>query len=731
MPRTYDTPHISLLYVEDEHEVRSLLTLTLELSYPELSILTAENGQEGLELFEQFRPDIVLTDLSMPVLDGIAMSAEIKKRVPETVIIALTACSDAHNLVAAIDLGINSYLLKPIDQAKLLSTITAYVNAITDAKRMALELQESHELLEQRVAERTLELSHTVALLQQENARRVQAEERMGLMAKVFEHSGEAIVITDSSNRILATNASFTRITGYHQEEVLGQEPRILKSGREAGSFYESMWETLLTNNYWQGELYGRRKQGDIFPKLLSLSVVRDSQGRIVNYIGNFTDISELKQAAQKIDYLAHHDVLTRLPNRISLKEKLATALEMAKQNDSHLAILSIDLDHFKCINDSLGHHMGDKLLSDVASRLAEGVRNFDIVARLGGDEYAVVLPQITSGTASAPIAGKIREDLSRTFHLENREVVITASIGISVFPHDGETAEELMKHADIAMHHAKATGRNNCQFFKREMNVVAQERFLLERNMRIALEQEEFLLHYQPQIDITTGRVIGVEALLRWQHPERGLIPPDTFIPLAEVTGLILPIGDWVLETACRQMLAWIAEGIPPLRMAVNLSAKQFEQETLPDTVRKIIVKTGLAPHLLELEITESAAMADPEATIRHLRKLRDMGVELAIDDFGTGYSSLSYLKLFPVNRLKIDRSFVKDLETDLDDAAIAAATIALAHKLGKEVVAEGVETEGQLSFLRDQQCDVIQGYLFSRPRSAGDISGYLRERC
>ncbi len=724
-----DASHISLLYVEDEHEVRSLLALTLELSYPDIHILTAENGKKGLELFERYKPEIVITDIKMPVLDGIAMSTEIKRRAPETIIIALTAFSDAQNLIAAIDIGVNSYLLKPIDQQKLLTTINTFVNTITDAKRMAHELRQAHELLEQRVTERTLELSQTVTMLQEENARRVKAENRMLLMAKVFEHSGEAIVITDSSNRILATNASFTRISGYRQDEVLGLDPKLLKSGIETKGFYESMWETLLLHNYWQGELYGKRKGGDIFPKLLSLSVVCDEGGNVLNYIGTFTDISELKQATQQIDFLAHYDVLTSLPNRTSLKKKLSAALKMAKQSSSHLAILSIDLDHFKYINDSLGHHVGDTLLSGVASRLAKSVRNIDVVARLGGDEYAVVLPQVVSGCASAHIVSKILEDLSHTFRLDNRDVVITASIGISVFPHDGDTTEELMKNADIAMHHAKANGRNNYQFFKQEMNITAQERFTLERNLRVAIEREEFLLHYQPQIEMATGRVIGVEALLRWQHPERGLVPPDTFIPLAEATGLILPIGDWVLETACRQMLSWLAAGLPPLRMAVNLSAKQFKQDGLSDTVAKIISATGLDPHFLELEITESAAMDDPEVTIYQLRKLRDMGVELAIDDFGTGYSSLSYLKLFPVNRLKIDRSFVKDIESDSDDAAIAAATIALAHKLGKEVIAEGVETEGQLRFLREQQCDVVQGYLYSRPRSAEDVFGYLQD--
>lgn len=558
---------------------------------------------------------------------------------------------------------------------------------------------------------------------------RKEAEDKLQLMARVFEHSGEAIVITGPDNRILATNRAFTRLTGYSQEDALGQNPRILQSGNEPKEFYVSMWESLLEKNFWQGEIWDKRKDGSLYPKWLAITVVRNEQGEITNYIAGFTDITERKQAAQKIEHLAHHDPLTSLPNRFSLTERLSQALELAKRSDNHLAVMFIDLDRFKYINDSLGHHIGDILLFHVAARLQESVRSADIVARLGGDEFVVVLPQIQSGIAAAPIVNKIQQALSQNYRLEGHDLHITPSIGISVFPHDGQTIEELMKNADLAMYHAKSKGRNNYQFFKQEMNSKAHERLLLESDLRRAIDREEFLLHYQPQIDMITGRVIGVEALVRWHHPQRGLLAPDLFIPIAEDTGLILPIGDLVLKLACHQLNAWLSDGLPALRMAVNLSARQFKQANLPHLVAEIIAETGIDPHLLELEITESAAMDNPEATILHLRKFREMGIELAIDDFGTGYSSLSYLKLFPVNRLKIDRSFVKDIETDTDNAAIAAATIALAHTLGKEVIAEGVETEAQVSFLRYQQCDILQGYLFSRPLPADRMIEYLRQ--
>jgi diguanylate cyclase (GGDEF)-like protein len=438
--------------------------------------------------------------------------------------------------------------------------------------------------------------------------------------------------------------------------------------------------------------------------------------------------LTEREQNAQKIERLAHYDALTNLPNRFSLMERLSQALELAKRFTSHLAVMFIDLDRFKNINDSLGHQIGDILLFHFAARLLESTRSADIVGRLGGDEFVVVLPLIQSSLPAAHAACKIQQALSQTYRVEGHNLKVTSSIGISVFPHDGETVEELMKNADLAMYHAKSEGRNNYQFFKHEMTSTAQTRLVLESELRAAIENEEFLLHYQPQIHTATDRVIGVEALVRWKHPQRGLVSPGMFISIAEDTGLILPIGDWVLKTACRQLAAWLSEGLPPLRMAVNLSARQFKQKNLPSLVAGIIAETGIDPHLLELEITESVAMDNPGTAILHLRRLREMDVELAIDDFGTGYSSLSYLKLFPVNRLKIDHSFVEDIDTDPDDTAIAAATIALAHTLGKEVVAEGVETEGQLSFLRDQQCDFVQGYFISPPLPAAEIVKYLR---
>ena len=548
------------------------------------------------------------------------------------------------------------------------------------------------------------------------------------ILTKVFEHSLEGLLVTNADNEIIAVNCSFSRLTGYSQEEVVGQNPKILKTGREPKEFYTAMWDSLLTNNCWEGEIWNKRKDGSYFPKWLSIAVIRNKEGEIVNFIGGFYDISERKQAEKKIEHMAHHDSLTNLPNRISLNERFSQALQQAKRAGHHLAVMFLDLDRFKNINDSLGHHVGDMLLFEVAARLKDSVRNSDIVARLGGDEFVVVLPEIQSGIASVHFVDKILHTLSQPYTINGRQLRNSVSIGISIFPHDGETVEELMKNADTAMYHAKSQGRNDYQFFKREMHTTAHERLELENDLRLAMERNEFILYYQPQVEANSGRVVGVEALVRWQHPERGLIMPDTFISVAEESGIIIQMSTMILKTACRQLAAWLAEGLPPLRMAVNLSAKQFRHRNLPDMVADIVAETGIDAQLLELEFTETAAMEHPEEIISQLKRLKMMNVQLSIDDFGTGYSSLGNLRHIPVGRLKIDGSFVKNIETDADDAAIAAAIISLAHTLGREVIAEGVENEIQSTFLVNQQCDYLQGYFFSHPLPADEAAEFIK---
>ncbi|MDQ5946225.1 MAG: hypothetical protein QG619_1648 [Pseudomonadota bacterium] len=553
---------------------------------------------------------------------------------------------------------------------------------------------------------------------------RKRAEKALRLYAKVFENSGEAILITDADNRIVAINQSLTRDTGYSQDELLGKNPRVLSSHHTPRDIYQSMWASLRESGYWQGELWDLRKDGVTYPKWAAISAIRNEQGLLTNYIASFTDISERKAAEARIDHLAHHDALTGLFNRYNLESRLAQSLLAAKRENRQLAVMFIDMDRFKTINDTLGHHVGDQMLIEVAQRLLQSVRESDIVARLGGDEFVVTLTSMAGEMDAALVAAKILGTLGAPYLIEGKTLHSTPSIGIAIFPTNGDDANTLMRDADTAMYYAKEHGRNNFQFFTPTMTAAAEERLELERDLRAALSARQFVLHYQPQVTVTEGRVHGVEALVRWHHPERGLIPPLKFIPIAEETGVIEALGAWVLDEACRQLAAWRAEGLTPLRMAVNLSAHQLRSPDLVAQVQATIARHGIRPGELELEVTESAAMNDPERAIAQLKALRDLGVELAIDDFGTGYSSLAYLKLLPIHTLKLDRAFVRDIETDENDAAISAATLALAHNLGLKVVAEGVETEAQRRFLTEHHCDYLQGYLFGKPEPASELS-------
>jgi diguanylate cyclase (GGDEF)-like protein/PAS domain S-box-containing protein len=545
-------------------------------------------------------------------------------------------------------------------------------------------------------------------------------EASLYLYANMFEHSGEAILVTDHENRIIAANPALTKLTGYAFDELLGQNPRILSSQHTPRETYQSLWASLREEGFWQGELWDRHKNGNVYPKWTSISAIRDSEGRTTHYIASFTDISERKAAEARIERLAHHDTLTGLFNRYNLESRLGQALLTARRESMPLAVIFIDMDRFKVINDTLGHQVGDHLLIQVAMRLKASVRESDIVARLGGDEFVVVLSGIESALDAMPVAGKILHALGQTYEVNGHTLHSTPSIGVSIFPSDGDDADTLMKNADTAMYHAKEQGRNNVQFFTDAMNAAAGERLELERDLRGAIKAGQLEIHYQPQVYAHSGEVRGVEALLRWRHPVHGFVPPLKFIPIAEESGQIEALGAWVLDGACRQIADWRAAGITGIHMAVNLSAHQLRSAHLVGDVRACMERHQLQAGDLELEVTESAAMANPERAISQLRALRDLGVRLAIDDFGTGYSSLAYLKLLPIQVLKLDRTFVRDIETDTNDAAISAATLALAQSLGLSVVAEGVETTAQQSFLSSHGCDFLQGYLFGKPEPA-----------
>ena len=546
------------------------------------------------------------------------------------------------------------------------------------------------------------------------------AQAELHLYARIFANNGEAIVITDQNNCIVAINPAFTRLTGFEIDELRGQNPRVLASGRTPAETYRSLWSHLSETDFWIGELWDRHKDGSEHPKSAAISAIRDEHGVVTHYMASCIDITERKAAQEQVEYLARHDVLTGLINRHDLESRMEQALRFALRDGSKLAVMFIDLDRFKTVNDSLGHHVGDRLLAQVAPRLLACVRDSDIVARLGGDEFVVVLTDLAAALDAASIAGSILQSLAEPYLVEGHTLNSSTSIGVSVFPQDGSDTGSLMKAADTAMYHAKAQGRNNVQFFTASMNAEVQERLLLERDLRVALRERQLAVHYQPKVRAADASVCGVEALARWPHPTLGMVSPVKFIVVAEECGLIDELGEWVLNEACGQLAAWHALGWHHLTMAVNLSAHQLRAPNLVAMVSATLARHGLAGPDLELEVTESVAMADPERAIGQLQQLRALGVRLAIDDFGTGYSSLAYLKLLPIQTLKLDMAFVRDIEIDENDAAISAATLALAHSLGRSVVAEGVETEGQRQFLRQHHCDVLQGYLFGRPESA-----------
>lgn len=553
---------------------------------------------------------------------------------------------------------------------------------------------------------------------------RCEAETQLNLYAKAFHHGGEGIIITDDENNIVAVNKAFTQLTGYTLADVSGKNPRFLASGNTPKETYLAMWVALYAQGYWQGEVWDRHKDGHIYPKWLAITAVRDKFGEVEHFIASFTDMSERKAAEERISYLAHHDALTGLYNRFCLQERLDQMLLVARREQRLLAVLLIDMDNFKIINDTLGHHIGDGLLVEVAHRLQALVRESDIVARLGGDEFVVVLADLELSTDAIAVAEKIIGVLGETYLVDSHQLESSPSIGIGLYPADGADGPTLMRNADTAMYHAKSKGRNNFQYFTAAMNIAATRRMELEYDLRRAIAENQLRLFYQPQIEASSGRICGVEALVRWQHPDQGLIAPDRFIPVAEETGLILPLGEWVLNEACRQLAEWKARDIRGLCMSVNISAKQLRSTGLIKIVSEALAGHGLSGNELELEITESTAMEDPESAIALLNELRRLHVTLAIDDFGTGYSSLAYLKRLPIQKLKLDRSFVADIELDEDDAAICAATIALAHTLGIKVVAEGVESTGQEFFLSTlHRCDVLQGYLYGRPMPAKEM--------
>lgn len=555
------------------------------------------------------------------------------------------------------------------------------------------------------------------------------SEEELKLASIVYEASIEGIIVTGPDGIIQSVNPAFTTITGYLPEEAIGQNPRILKSNRHDDSFYHNLWDCIQKTGKWRGEIWNRRKNNETYPQLLSISAIKDEDGNVKHYVGIFNDIIELKQKESEIQFRAYHDPLTALPNRDLFNDRLKVEISRAARNNQKIGVMFLDLDNFKYINDSLGHVMGDYLLQQVARRLLKCIRDIDTVARIGGDEFTILLPQVTGPKELVIVTQRILDIFKEPFWLQGHELFSATSIGISIYPSDGKDNIELLKNADLAMYHAKDQGKNNYAFFSSAMNTQVKKRLKMENQMRQALKKEQFLIHFQPLVDLNSGQMVGVESLVRWDHPTQGILSPHDFIPLAEENGIIIKLGQWVLEKSCLETLEWRRQGIKSIYTSINISTQQFFRRDFLDTVTHILEKTGLNTSYLSFQLSESGMTKNQDEIIRVMNALREFGIKLAIDDFGIGYSSLQFLKRFPVEILKIDRSFIQELSSDPDNRAIIRSIISLAKNLGFKVLGEGVETKEQLDFLIENGCDLMQGFYFSPPVPADTIGRMIND--
>ncbi|MCG3112603.1 MAG: EAL domain-containing protein [Candidatus Manganitrophus sp. SB1] len=679
----------TILIVEDDETTAVLERRCLERAG--YSILTAATAEEGEERVVQEEIDLVLLDYTLPKgMTGLDFYMNLKVKGQDLPVIMVTAFSDEATIIKALRAGVRDFVTKS----------TAYLDYLPEAVKRVL----SDERTKKALARSEGELKRSASLI-----------------LSTLEATADGVLVVDQDGKMIRFNRKFATMWRIPQQildtkdntKALKFVMTQLKDPERFLTKIKEVYANPLAESFDLLEF----KDGRVFEQLSQPHLL---DGEPVGRVWSFRDVTDWKRAEERLIELAHFDQLTGLPNRTLFQDRLRQALPQASRNGKLVALLFLDLDRFKLVNDSLGHTVGDLLLKEAAGRLTHCVRKSDTVARLGGDEFIVILTNITSVHDAAKVAQKILDDFSRPFGLQGPELFVTPSIGITLYPFDGDDIDLLLKNADTAMYRAKQMGRNNYQFYSAEMNTATIAQLTLESSLRYALKREEFLIHYQPQVDLKTGRIASVEALLRWQHPSLGLVSPQEFIPIAEETGLIVPIGEWVLRTACAQAAAWQKANLPLMHMVVNLSIRQFKQPQLIETVERILGETGLSARHLGLELTESMLMENEERTVATLTQLNKLGIQISIDDFGTGYSSLRYLKCFPIHILKIDQSFVREIETNATDAAIVTSIIALARNLGLRVVAEGVESAAQLKFLRANGCDGMQGYYFSKPLSS-----------
>lgn len=692
-----------LLVIDDDAPIRRIITEFFE--FRGFMVQSAADGRLGMDIIRGQRPDVIITDLSMPNMNGHEVVDAVKVLDSDLPIVILSGNGMLDDAMEAIRRGAWDYISKPVRDLFELEMI---VNRCLERARLLRENKSYQNDLEQLVTQRTAQLAR---------------------LFKAVEQSANSVVITDVNGVIEYVNPKFTQVTGYSQEEVLGKNPRILKSGRHPEQFYRELWKTISSGKEWRGEFSNLTKDGKLFWELCSIAPIRDEGGNITSYVAIKEDISDRKAYEERLLYQAHHDELTGVFNRYYLQSYLELQMKIMNRDNQHLTIMLLDIDNLKFINDTFGHEFGDLLIKEVAKRLKEVCGSKYIVSRFVADEFVVVPPLSENADEPRSQAEMIRSAMNSVFVINGSEVVATASIGVVGYPEDGECVETLLKHAEATMFQAKKNGRNSIAYYTRELSNSLQYRFELATRLHHALDRNEFRLNYQPQVNMETGQISGLEVLLRWQ-PEKGKsVPPDIFISLLEENAHIVPVGEWVLWQACSQCVEWEKQGFPPLRLSVNISALQFIRSDLDETVQRVLNATGFNPVHLCLELTESILMLDSAKTIERMQTLTNMGITLSLDDFGTGYSSLEYLGRLPIKELKIDRAFINRMLKTSNDSALVNTIIAMGHGLNMELVAEGVETAEQLAYLTDKKCFTIQGFLISKPLPAEEFRSFWEQ--
>lgn len=695
--------NLVLLTIDDEESVRSSVAAFFEDCG--FNVIQAADGHEGIEAIKSIRPDVVITDLRMPNVDGMEVVDAVRKMDDNLPVIVLSGTGVLSDAIDALRRGAWDYLTKPVADLVELEFVVA---RCIERARLVQENRNYHENLEILVKSRTEELRK---------------------LSTAVEQSANSVVITDVNGIIEYVNPKFTAVSGYSSEEAVGQNPRILKSDKQPDSYYSEMWKTLQAGQEWQGEFCNKTKDGRQFWEICSIAPIKNDAGIITNYVAIKEDITGRKRHEEQLYYQANFDALTGLPNRHYFQKHLELQLELVNQDNQYLTLMVLDIDNLKYVNDTFGHEFGDILIKEIAHRLEVVCGHSCVVSRFVGDEFTVIAPLSKDAEDVRLRAEQIRTAMNDVFTVKGTEIIATASIGVVVYPEDGECVASLLKNGEAAMYKAKKEGKNTVSFYSRELNSQLEERFAMEAKLHKALDRGEFSLDFQPQINQAQGSILGVEALLRWTPTGESPVSPGVFVPILEESGMIVAVGEWVLWQACLQAVGWRKLGLPPQRISVNISALQFMRSDLDVTVKRVLEVTGLDPHCLCLELTESMVMVDSSRTLEKMTALADIGVMLSLDDFGTGYSSLEYLGRLPINELKIDISFVRRMLTTKNDAAVVNTIIAMGQGLEMELVAEGVETEEQLRYLAERQCGVIQGYFFSRPLKSDEYVAFCRE--